>query len=286
MAIDYEALKHRTFEDTTERYGKRDTILYALGVGLGSDPTDPAQLRFVYEEGLTALPTMALVKAMAAPWIHKPDSGIQWRQMLHGEQVVEIHRPLAPQGEVYGESSIEEIVDKGAGKGAIIYTKRIIRDLATKEALATLRAGLFCRADGGFGGPATRGPQPHELPTRAPDMACDLQTLPQAALIYRLSGDLNPLHASPAIAAEAGFPRPILHGLCSFAVAAHAVLREAAEYQAERIRKIQARFSAPVFPGETLRTEIWREDRGRIGFRSKVVERDIVAINNGLVELS
>jgi acyl dehydratase len=286
MAIDYDALKVRSFEDKTERYTKRDTILYALGVGLGADPTDEAQLRFVYEEGLKALPTMALVKAMAAPWIHKNDTGIQWRQMLHGEQVVELHGPLSAEGEVYGESSIEEIVDKGAGKGAIIYTKRLVRDVVTKAPIATLRAGLFCRADGGFGGPVTKGPPPHELPSSPPDAVCDLKTLAQAALIYRLSGDYNPLHASPAAAAEAGFPRPILHGLCSFAVAGHAVLRVAADYRPERIKKLQARFSAPVFPGETLRTEIWRQGGARIGFRSKVLERDIVVINNGLVELN
>lgn len=286
MPINYDALKNRSFEDNTERYTKRDTILYALGVGLGADPTDEAQLRFVYEEGLRALPTMALVKAMAAPWIHKADSGIQWRQMLHGEQVVELHCPLLPEGEVFGESSIEEVVDKGEGKGAIVYTKRVVRDSATKQPIATLRAGLFCRADGGFGGPVTKGPAPHELPSSTPDDVCDLPTLPQAALIYRLSGDYNPLHASPAAAVEAGFPRPILHGLCSFAVAGHAVLRVGADYRPERIKKIQARFSAPVFPGETLRTEMWRQAGGRIGFRSKVLGRDIVVMNNGLVELN
>lgn len=284
MAIDYASLKAFRFDDRPERYDVRDTMLYALGVGLGADPLDGRQLRYVYEQGLETLPTFALVRAQAAPWITK--IGIDYRKMLHGEQSIDIHSPLPPEGELRGESAIEEIVDKGEDKGAVIYTRRVIKDAATGEAYATVRASLFCRADGGFGGPVTAAPRPRATPERAPDLSVDLPTLPQAALLYRLSGDYNPLHASPAAAGAAGFARPILHGLCTFAVAGHAVLREIAQYRSVRVKHLAGRFSAPVFPGETIRTELWREGGEDIAFRCRIVERDIVAISNGWARVS
>jgi len=284
MAIDYQRLKNWPFADVEHSYRAKDTILYALGLGFGADPMDRDQLRFVYEEGLKALPTMATVLAYPGQFAKNPESGIDWKRVVHGEQSVVIHKPLPAAGTVVGRTVIEEIVDKGAGKGALLYSRRDVRDKETGELLTSLRSTSFLRGDGGFGGPSGPTRPVHALPERAPDLVCDIATLPQAALIYRLSGDYNPLHADPEIAAMAGFPRPILHGLCTFGVAGHALLRTLCGYDPTRLRRMEARFSAPVFPGETVRTEIWREGQGRAGFRCRVLARDAVVINNGLAE--
>ena len=143
----------------------------------------------------------------------------------------------------------------------------------------------FCRADGGFGGPSGPVKEPHPIPQTAPHHVCDLPTLPQAALIYRLSGDYNPLHADPAYAQKAGFRMPILHGRCTFSIAGHAILRTCCGYDAARFKSMAGRFSAPVYPGETIRTEMWR-DGATVSFRARVVERDIVVLDNGLAELA
>jgi acyl dehydratase len=159
-----------------------------------------------------------------------------------------------------------------------------VTDKASGELLATLKQTTFCRADGGFGGPPREAPAPHAIPERAPDTICDLPTRPEMALIYRLSGDINPLHAEPEFAKAAGFPRPILHGLATFGVAGHALLKSVCGYDPARLTGMAGRFSAPVYPSETIRTEIWR-DGNVASFRSRVVERDVVAINNGRAEI-
>lgn len=285
MSIDYEGLKSFPFEDRDHSYTARDTMLYALGVGVGFEPLDERQLPFVYERELKALPTMGVILALAKPWLHKPESGINWTQMLHGEQGLVIHRPIPPEATVYGETRMEEIVDKGSGKGALLYMSRVVRDRATNEELVTSSQTLFCRADGGFGGRATEARPVHALPDRAPDRSATLPTMPQQALIYRLSGDHNPLHADPRIATQAGFKAPILHGLCSFGIAGHAILREIADYRPAALASIRVRFASPVYPGETIRTDIWDEGNGVFSFRCSALERDIVVINNGRAEL-
>ena len=286
MAIDYQRLKTWPFPEIEHSYRAKDTILYALGVGLGADPMDPDQLRFVYEDGLKALPTMAAVLAYPGFWAKDPATGIDWKKVLHGEMGVIIHKPLPAAATVIGRTVIDEIIDKGEGRGALLYSHRDVRDKETGQLLATLTSTSFLRGDGGFGGPSGPTRPVHALPEDAPDLACDLRTLPQAALLYRLNGDYNPLHADPEVAAAAGFPRPILHGLCTFGVAGHALLRTLCGYDPARLRRIEVRFSSPVFPGETVRTEIWRDAPGRAGFRCRVVERDVIAINNGLVEFA
>jgi len=286
MPIDYQRLKAWPFPELEHRYEAKDTILYALGIGLGADPVDPHQLRFVYEDGLKALPTMAAVLAYPGFWAKNPETGIDWKKVLHGEMGFVIAKPLPPSGTVLGRTVIEEIVDKGAGKGALLYSRRDVRDKETGALLASLSSTSVLRGDGGFGGPSGPTRAVHPLPERAPDLVCDLPTLPQAALIYRLSGDYNPLHADPEVAKAGGFPRPILHGLCTFGVAGHALLRTLCGYDPARLKRMEVRFSAPVYPGETIRTEIWREGAGRAGFRCRIVERDVVAINNGLAEVT
>jgi acyl dehydratase len=285
MAIVYDKLKNRKFADIRHDFTAKDTILYALGLGLGQDPLDEAQLRFVYEDGLQALPTMAVVLAYPGFWIREPDTGVDWVKVLHGEQAIRIHKPLPTHGRLVGKMKIDEIVDKGAGKGALIYSSRDVYDVETNELICTLEQTTFARGDGGFGGPAASTREPHPLPERAPDLVHDLPTRPEAALIYRLSGDLNPLHADPKVAQKAGYKQPILHGLCTLGVAGHALLKSVCGYDPTRFKAMQLRFSAPVYPGETIRTEMWR-DAGVVSFRSKVVERDVVVLNNGRAEIA
>ena len=149
--------------------------------------------------------------------------------------------------------------------------------------MATLPNTTFCRGDGGIGAPTGPTPPVHELPTREPDVSITLDTLPQAALIYRLSGDDNPLHADPKVARAAKFDRPILHGLCTFGVAGHALVK-ALDYNASRIASMHARFTAPVYPGESLTTDIWR-DGTLWSFRTRVAARDLVVLGNGRLQL-
>ena len=151
--------------------------------------------------------------------------------------------------------------------------------------MPSLTQTTFCRGDGGFGGPERAAPAPHAIPERAPDLVCDLPTRPEMALIYRLSGDVNPLHAEPDFAKAAGFPKPILHGLATFGVAGHALLKSLCGYDPARLTAIAGRFSAPVYPGETIRTEMWR-DGNVVSFRARVVERDVIALNNGRAEIA
>jgi acyl dehydratase len=285
MAIDYQKLKNWPFKPIEHAYTAKDSILYALGLGFGADPTDRKQLDFVYEEGLKALPTMAVVLAYPGFWLKDPATGVDWKKVLHGEQGLKIHEPLPATGTVTGVTRIDALIDKGAGKGALLYSTREIRDKASGKLLAEVSGCGFLRGDGGFGGPAAPTPKPHATPERAPDLSTEIRTLPQAALIYRLSGDLNPLHADPEVARAGGFEKPILHGLCTYGVTGHALLKLICDYNPARLARMDVRFSAPVYPGETIRTEVWREGDGRFAFRSLVTERNIVVLNNGYAEL-
>ncbi|MBV1901512.1 MAG: MaoC family dehydratase N-terminal domain-containing protein [Kordiimonadaceae bacterium] len=285
MAIDYEKLLSRKFEDVEAVFEFRDTILYALGLGLGSDPLDRKELRYVYEDGLKALPSMCLVMAGPGFWVSEPDTGIDAVQVLHGEQSFEIHKPLLPEGTFIGKTRVTDIIDKGEGKGALLYVEKKLYEKESGDHVATSVSTTFCRGNGGFGGPQKPAPKPHGLPDTAPDVTVDLPTLERAALIYRLSGDYNPLHADPDIAAKAGYDRPILHGLCSLGVAQNAILKACCDFDGDRLKSLQLRFSSPVFPGETIRTEIWREGNV-ISFRCRSLERDVVVINNGRAELT
>ena len=266
-------------------YGPKDCMLYALGLGLGQDPLNEDELAFVYEKNLKVLPTFALVQGYSPYWLRNQDMGVTWTKVVHGEQGLILHRPVSPQGVVIGQTRIVDVIDKGEGKGALVFSERKVTDKATGEPLATMTQTTFCRADGGFGGPPREAPAPHPIPEHPPDLTCDLPTRPELALVYRLSGDVNPLHADPDFAKAAGFPRPILHGLATFGVAGHALLKSVCGYDPARLTAIKGRFSVPVYPGETIRTEIWR-DGAVLSFRARVVERDLVAINNGRAEFT
>ena len=282
----YDKLMNWPFEEIAHTYGERDTILYALSIGIGYDPLDEKQLNYVFEEAdFTSAPTMAVVLASPGFWARHPETGIEWEKILHGEQEIVLHTPLPTAATVKATTKISEILDKGEGKNALIYTTRTLVDDATGDELATLRSTLIARGHGGFGGKDGPQPQPHPTPQREPNKICDLPTAPNSALIYRLDGDTNPLHVSPKVAAEAGFKAPILHGLCSFGIAGHALLRTYCDYDATRLKSLKLRFASPVYPGETIRTEMW-QDGNVISLRSKVIERDQIVLSNGRAEIS
>lgn len=286
MAFSYDKLKNWPFKEITQTYTARDTILYALGVGLGADPMNEEQLCYVFEESETfsALPTMAVVLGSPGFWSRDPETGIDWVKVLHGEQKLVLHNPLPTAATIKAKEKVTGVVDKGANKGALILTERSLTDDDSGKQLATLTSTTFARGNGGYDGPSDKAPLPHTVPDRVPDLTTDLQTLDRAALIYRLSGDYNPLHASPSVAKAAGFSKPILHGLCSLGVAGHAVLKSCCDYDAAKLKSLQLRFSSPVYPGETIRTEIWTNN-GEISFRSKVLERDVIVLDNGLATI-
>jgi len=286
MAFSREKLLNWPFDEVLQSYTQRDSMLYALSLGLGSEPTNPQHLRYVYERDLETFPTMAVVLGHPGPWMSDPETGIDMLRVLHGEQHLELHRPLPPAGELRAVNRVTEVLDKGAGKGALITIERRLFDAAGggDAPYSTQQAVIFARGNGGFGGPSGPSRPPQPLPDREPDTTVDIATLPQSALLYRLNGDYNPLHADPEIAARAGFPAPILHGLASFGIAARAVLEATGWPAAGRLAAIGLRFSAPVFPGETIRTELWREAQG-FSFRARVVARDAVVLNNGYARL-
>ena len=283
MALHFTALKNRHFDDVPQRYGESDTLLYALGIGLGADPFDRQQLRFVYEENLLALPTLAVVLGSAGFWMQAPDTGLDWQNIVHLEQELTLHRPLQASGEVVGKTVVERLTDLRA-QGALLTTRCDLFDSTSAELIATSRSGNLCRSNGHFEGGDPAGASIQRLPARPPDLACVLPSFAQAALIYRLSGDRNPLHVDPQQAQRAGFERPILHGLATFGMAGHAALRVLCGYQPARLKKLKARFTAPFYPGETLRTTFWKTGHGSAGFQCHAVEREVMVINHGWVE--
>lgn len=285
MALDPARLLGMPPIEVSHTYTFRDTMLYALGVGAGiPDPVAPGELPYVYEAELTALPTMAVVLAYPGAWLRDPALGLDWKRLLHGEQTLTIHRPLRPEGTVIGRTSIDALFDKGKEKGALLYTSREIRDRDTDELVATAGMAFFLRGDGGFGGSSEGAPQPHPEPDAEPDTTVSLVTRPEQALIYRLSGDFNPLHADPRVAEEAGFSRPILHGLCTYGVAGRAAVGALCGGDATRLRRLDVRFSSPVYPGETLAVDIWRAAPGQALLRCRVEERNTVVLRHGYAE--
>jgi acyl dehydratase len=289
MAINYDEMMQAKSTGLEARYGDREVMLYALGVGFQRDPMNEAELPFTYESNLQVVPTFATVipsgRTRDGGTGANMMAGINYLMVVHGEQRLRIHKPLPPAAEVVSDSRILGIWDKGKDKGAIIVNERVVKEKATGDKLATLVSTIFARGDGGFGGPKEGAPEPHPIPTRAPDLVHSCDTRPDQAFLYALSGDRNPLHRDPKVAKMAGFPRPILHGLCSYGTACRAVISTLAKYDATRIASFDVRFSAPVFPGETIVTEMW-VDGSVVSFRSKLKERDVVVLNNGKCTLA
>jgi len=278
--MDYQHIKNWSFPDVVQDYTAKDTILYALGIGFGQEATNPDHLKYVYEQDLQAFPTMAVVLGYPGFWMKDPKAGINWVKLVHGEQRLTIHRPIPAKGRVIGRSRISHVIDKGADKGALVITERTLSD-AEGNALVTIAQTTFCRGDGGLAQSDDSPPALEATPDTAPDMTCSLPILEQAALIYRLCADDNPLHADPAVAAKAGYPRPILHGLCTYGVAARAIVQAACGNDASKLTSLNTRFSSPVFPGETLVVDMWKDGSKGVRFRAKVAERDIVVLSHG-----
>lgn len=285
MAIIYEKLLGWKFDEIVHDYKWQDSSFYALSIGLGTDPLSQQQLNFIYEPWIQAVPAMATVLANPGFWVRDPETGIDWAQSLHGEQAIVLHKPLQPQGSLVGRMKVESLIDRGEGKGAIMTTCNNLHDKESDELIASVYATAFMRANGGFGGPSGPTRKLEPLPERAPDIVHELPTLPQSALFYRLNGDYNPLHIEPAVGTEAGFEKPILHGLCTYGVACHALLATMCDYDAAAMKSLSLRFSAPVYPGETIRTEIWRDGDKRAQFRCLSKERDLLVATGGVVEI-
>jgi acyl dehydratase len=282
VAIDYETLSKAQIIGKRFKYTQRDAMLYALSVGYGRDPLNEEELRFVYEKTLKAVPTMATIMTDDAI---VADAGLNQLMVVHAEERLTLHKPLPAAAEVVVDSRINGIYDKGKDKGAIVVIETTVKDGATGTHFSTVNASIFARGDGGFGGPTQGAPEGHRLPTRAPDLVVDCDTRPDQALLYALSGDYNPLHRDPEIAKMAGYPAPILHGLCTYGTAYRAIVSKVCNYQVERVTGFDVRFSAPGFPGDTIATEIW-VDGNIVSFRSTAKERGVVVLSNGKCTLS
>lgn len=265
-------------------YDPRDTILYALGVGAGLC-ADLDETGFLYERHLQALPTMALVLGTPGFWPMDPKCGLDWRMILHGEQRLRMHAPLDPDGTLIGETCVTDLADKGPGKAALVRAAKQVKTPGGVLVAETLETWVVQGA-GGFGGvrDLPSAPLP-AVPARDPDYEIVLPTSRAQAATYRLSGDRNPLHIDPAIAHMLGHDRPILHGLSTMGVCARGLIHVCCAGDASALREIGVRFTAPVYPGETIRTHIW-QDGPNLQFRSDVVERNLRVIDNGVAVLA
>lgn len=278
--MNLEAVRSYPFKPIEHSYTFKDTILYALGIGYGSNPSDSAQLGFVYEQGepsLKILPSIVCVLAQAPFWISDPVVGIDWIKVLHGEETFRIYRPIPAEGTVIGTYQVVAVEDKG-DRGATIHLLKQLRDKAGGTLIAEVMTVMIARGDGGCGGFGEVPVAAAALPDASPASICDIQTSLRSALIYRLSGDYNPLHVDPSAAKKGGFDRPILHGLCTLGVSARALISTYAEGRPERLKSMFVRFSRPVFPGETIRTEFFPKG-SEIGFRARVLERNVVVLD-------
>lgn len=265
------------------QWTERETMLYALGIGMCPSGVDPDELVFVTEPGLVAMPTFATMIAWGPNLETEIAAGLTFDKIVHAGQKVELHRPLPAEGSIVSEHRVLGIADKGAGKGAFLTTGTFI-SLEDGAPLATLTSTVAARADGGFGGPRSFGAPPHPMPDRAPDTRLRISTRPDQALLYRLSGDRTPLHAKPDVARAAGFPGPILHGLCTFGISCRAVMSSMLGYDASLIASHEARFIAPVLPGETLVFDLWR-DGDVISFEAATGERGGKVLAGGRTQI-
>lgn len=286
MPLDPDRLRALSFPETRVAYDGRDCAIYALGVGYGMDPADERQLRFVDDAGLRAVPTFASVLASPGFWIRTQDTGIDWKMAVLGEHAVTLHKPLPVAGEVLSRLRITEILDKGDGNGALISTERSVSDARSGEALATVCETVFVRGGGGFGGAPSSADRagPPEVPARESDASVTLPTHTQLALIHRLSCDYNPLHSVPAVARAAGYDRPILHGLASYGVAGHALLKALCGYDPERMRSMSCRFAAPVMPGDSITVDIWDLSPGTAAFEARIHDQGTAVLTHGRFE--
>lgn len=281
MPINYEQLVAMKNLDQRYSYGDREVMLYAYAIGMGADPMDEKELAFVNEATAAARPLMLVPTfASVAAWGARPgEMNLSRLTVVDGERDITFHKPLATAADITADSSVLGVFDKGKAKGAVIRHQTLLKSVGG-EPLATVVASVFARSDGGFGGPSEGQPEPHQVPTREPDLTLDISTRPDQALIYRLCGDRNPLHSDPEFARRAGFPRPILHGMCTYGITCRGILQTYADYDPTAFKRHAARFSSPVYPGETVTLELWR-DGDVISFEAKVKARSVIVVRNG-----
>ena len=279
--MNLEKVRNYQFAPIEHRLTWRDTIIYGLGLGYGFDPVDPHQLQFVYEKELKALPSMACVLGYPGFWLREPELGVDWVRLLHGEQYYEVMRPLPVEGTITARHEVVGVDDKGEGRGAVVNFEKTLLD-EQGEVLARVEQSNFLRGDGGcgsFGRPAKERPP---LPDGPPDLVHEIATSRQIALLYRLNGDYNPVHADPEVAREAGFHEPWLAGMCTMGLATRAVVEALCDHDPDRVRSMFVRFRNVCFPGEALRFEFYRTEGGA-RFRAVVAERDTVILDRGEV---
>ena len=281
MALDHSVVG-QPGEPHERSWTSKDALLYAVGIGAGlGDPLRELEFTTENSEGITqqVLPTYAVLISQAA--IRRNLGEFDRAMLVHAEQSFELHRPLPVSGTVRTVATVTGIYDKGSG--ALVVTENEAVDATTGEPLVTARSGTFIRGEGGFGG-ERGGSEPWARPDRAPDHQVTLQTRPEQALIYRLSGDRNPLHADPKFAARGGFPRPILHGLCTYGVTGRALLHELCGSDPARFAGMSGRFTHPVLPGDSLTISIWRseQDSGTALFQTATAD-GVVVIDRGVM---
>lgn len=270
--------------DAVQTYTWRDSSLYALGLGYGADPLGEADLRYVLETDQQSVPSMSAILAYPGFWFADPSLEIDWVRLLNGQVAFTIHRPLPPEGTVKSTSRVVAVDDKGKDKGAAVFLEKVLTD--TEEVpYATIRQAVFLRGDGGQGGFGVPPDVPPAVAGDSPDHALELDVARNAALIYRLSGDLNPVHSHPAIARQAGFREPIMHGMCSLGMACRAALRLLCEDTPERLKSMSIRFASPVYPGERLRFEFFGKGP-HFQWRVRVPERNVTVLDRGQLELT
>ncbi|MFP5332580.1 MAG: MaoC/PaaZ C-terminal domain-containing protein [Acidimicrobiia bacterium] len=282
MPIDPARLLGAELPQTEHGWDSDDVILYHLGVGAGNPPTDPGELEYTYEASLKVLPTFATIPMFSAMMgiLGLDGLDINPAMILHGEQSIRLNRPIPTTARVANSGRIAHLYDKG--KGALAVVEVVSRERDGTE-LFTNTSSIYVRGEGGFGGEP--GPEPsHRAPDRRPDVEVASPTLPQQALLYRLSGDKNPLHADPGFAALGGFDRPILHGLCTYGIACKAVVDGVLDGDVTRVAGFDARFAGVVFPGETVVTRAWTEDDG-IVLEAVTAERGTAVLSNAKVHL-
>ena len=257
-------------------------ILYHLGVGAGTPPTDPNELSYTYEKGLKVLPSFAVIVGSRASLRLANVPGMEFNPalLLHGEHDLELNGTIPTAAKAINTVRIKDIFDKG--KAALVKLEVESRD-ENGQLLFVNRPSIFLRGEGGFGGES--GPPAGNLPPdREPDTVLETPIMPQQALLYRLSGDKNPLHADPEFAKMGGFDQPILHGLCTFGMVCKALVDAELGGDVSRVARYQVRFAGVVFPGETLVTRVWRED-DRLVLQTDVKERGTPALTNAAMTL-
>lgn len=281
--MDYHRLISFEIPEIRHSYTPRDAILYALSVGAGADPDDEAALDYVIDSrGPKVLPSYCVDLGHPGFWLSDPRTTVDATRLVHAEESFELLRPLAPRGEVIGRTRIMDVVDKGADKGALLYLCKEVSEAATGAPIARIFRTVLLRGDGGYDGPSGTPRPPHAMPATPPDIVRDIAVRPEQALLYRLNGDPNPLHVEHSVARAAGFARPILHGLCTFGMTFTVALLALAGGQASRVRGFGGRFTAPVYPGETLRVEIWRDG----SVQASALEREARVLAHGRIELT